>query len=350
MPTVELGGASVSDLEISGRLTIPVYLFGESETGLDALAAFRAVREFSGVSVSEMEVLGDLRIVPSFTGDVEIDLEATGSLGIARAFSGMSEWELEAAATAGRVASELAGGVEADLEATGGLRVPAFFRGASEWELEVGASIGFAFPELSDPLAGELAGVVNLFVNPSFESGLDGASPSGSVIVQVADGTAWTGDAHLLWTIPAGSFGSLTLFSLDHLSVDAEDGESWLSVARVRAPVGVSVEGHLGFWYEDGSYSELTSPVDPIVFDGDAAWQPMLVGGARAGDLPLRRLQLVLSFDNQTVDPVDVSVDGVQLARLGPGSETYADGDQGAGHAWLGVPHNSPSVRQPGVA
>jgi len=346
MPAKLLSGVLDGAPEISAlRIEHPLRLFGELDNAVEFRASWVYQEEMAGAIDVASEMAARMAVERAFGGAIDADPEWTGLLAIPQAFGGSMESALDLAAGLDFGDLGFAGILDVEGEMAAGMVVVRYLAGTFDVDLETRAGFGFTEPVFEPLLDGQMPGVVNVAANPSVELDLDDWT-SANTLTRVVDGTAWVGEAHATWTIPAGVIGSLTVTSQDALGLPVAG--LWVAHVALDLAAGLRLTAALSALHSDGAATngptgEISGPTN--------GWQPWLVPPVPADPARiLRRLDLQLALDNSAgAGPVTVRLDGVQFSRYADGAEHYADGSGGALYEWLGPAHASPSVRYPGV-
>lgn len=192
------------------------------------------------------------------------------------------------------------------------------------------------------PAAGldEIAGTVNLVRNPSLESevfGTDDWATSAGTLTR-DNATAWAGD----WSALLTATGSPTVTVQSYPALRVAGGGSYIgSLVSDAFPLSLSLRAV----YSDAT----TDDSDAATLDaGTGSWQRLATAVLTTNPAKtLMRLELRAGL-SLGIGGGSVRFDGAQIEEAVTGEATpYADGDQGDGFWWAGVPDFSVSVREP---
>lgn len=294
-------------------------------------------RNFGGtvVAAANGTVLG-IRFSRPLTGIVEAAALAQASR------IGNGVWAGTAKAEAAATGTVLGLGFDINLAA----RVEAKASAETYFEIQLPAP-RTALPE-------ELPGTVNWVLNPSVEVGTLGWEEEGGATLQrvVSEPGSWDGAAGLKVTVPGTAAGegfhveSITGLELTGLR---EDGRMRRVVAQVRlradsAPVA-GLQYRVRVIYKDATTTE-SDPVDLPTLT--TSWWRLETNTVEIDPLKVMvRVELVITTSVAAVSTF--WADGAQIEEdIGQGASAWVTGSYGADTGlWMGVPHQSMSVRQP---
>lgn len=338
MPTQAIAGTAAGGSNASlAEVLAPIYVSGDAEAGSGALLWLGPASRIYGAAQAGSSAALALTVAVGLYGEAPGGSDAVlYGLGTVRVIAGAaaagSSAALASLSTGGAVlAGDAPGGSAAGLALTVGQGIAGAAAAGSGAEMQL---MG-ALPTVRDPLPGEAPGTVNLVRNPSLEYaawGLDGWRGAGHDLGRVEDGTAWSGAAHAA----AVGNGYVVVSSLDGLG--ATGARSWVASVSLR---GAAAEVWVEATYDDGA----TAYPDTVALPASEGWARATTEALATDPGKVVRLVELWVYADGAID-----LDGAQIEEdRGQRGTPYADGDAGAGHRWLGVPGNSPSVREPGA-
>jgi hypothetical protein len=209
--------------------------------------------------------------------------------------------------------------------------------------LNLGAAL---LPELRDPLANEVAGAINLILNPSLEYGSIGTrgwtTDAGGILTRV-EGDAWVGTWFGDVAIAGGSVIDIwtKIKSISGLRLNGVHW--WVGSASIKGDV-TEVKLRVVITYTDAT----TLNSSDTILVPTAGWQRIQTDPILQDQTKMIDSMELWVGAQRSAGATSIQLDGTQVEEAKTGGATpFVDGDQGEGHHWYGTEGYSISYREP---